>query len=117
MPSVERAPTSSTPAPYLEDLPTISPAAANQTSIASACEDVHHHAREAKVQTRHIIVYNTGPAVGVDELTLRRVFEAYGPVERVLCPDLTAARVLVTFKDVRYITRFRYHSNRSKFLF
>lgn len=110
MPSVERAPISSPPEPYLEDPPTISPAAPDQTSIASACEDVHHHAREAKVQTRHIIVYNTGPAVGVDELTLRRVFKAYGPVERVLCPDPAAARVLITFKDVRYITRFRCHN-------
>lgn len=104
MPLGERAPTSSTPAPCLEDPPTIRPDAPDQTSIPSACKGVHHHAREAKVQTRHIIVYNTGPAVGVDELTLRRVFEAYGPVERVLCPDPAAARVLVTFKDVRYLT-------------
>lgn len=52
------------------------------------------------VQTRHLVVYNTGPAVGVDELTLRRVFEAYGTVERVLCPNPASARVLITFAEV-----------------
>lgn len=61
---------------------------------------VYHLTKDASVQTRHLVVYNTGPAVGVDEVTLRRVFEAYGEVERVYCPNPAAARVLITFHEV-----------------
>ena len=68
---------------------------------------VYHHTRGASIQTRHLVVYNTGPAVGVDELTLRRVFEAYGTVERVLCVNPAAARVLVTFHEVWRLVYFR----------
>lgn len=61
---------------------------------------VYNLPRNPSIQTRHLVVYNTGPAVGVDELTLRRIFEAYGSVERVLCPNPASARVLVTFDEV-----------------
>lgn len=61
---------------------------------------VYHLTKKAGIQTRHLVVYNTGPAVGVDELTLRRVFEAYGEVERVYCPNPAAARVLISFHEV-----------------
>lgn len=61
---------------------------------------VYNLPRDPSIQTRHLVVYNTGPAVGVDEITLRRVFEAYGSVERVLCPNPASARVLVTFDEV-----------------
>lgn len=61
---------------------------------------VYHLTKKAGIQTRHLVVYNTGPAVGVDEVTLRRVFEAYGDVERVYCPNPAAARVLVSFHEV-----------------
>lgn len=71
-----------------------------ELSKAKSADIVYHLTRDASIQTRHIVVYNTGPAVGVDELTLRRVFEAYGTVERVVCPNPAAARVLVTFEDV-----------------
>lgn len=61
---------------------------------------VYHLTRDPVIQTRHLVVYNTGPAVGVEESKLRRVFEAYGNVERVVCPDPAAARVLITFDEV-----------------
>lgn len=59
-----------------------------------------YHLTKGDVRTRHLVVYNTGPAVGADEATLRRVFEAYGEVERVHCPNPAAARVLITFREV-----------------
>lgn len=64
-----------------------------------------YHVTKDDVQTRHLVVYNTGPAVGADEATLRRVFEAYGEVERVHCPNPAAARVLITFHEVRTRTQ------------
>lgn len=60
-----------------------------------------YHLTKNGVRTRHLVVYNTGPAVGADEATLRRVFDAYGEVERVCCPNPAAARVLITFREVR----------------
>lgn len=66
---------------------------------ASSQELVYHLTKD-EVQTRHLVVYNTGPAVGADQVTLRRVFEAYGEVERVHCPNPAAARVLITFQEV-----------------
>lgn len=57
-------------------------------------------ARDPSLRTRHLVVYNTGPAVGVDMVTLRRIFEAYGTVERVACPNPAWSRVYVSFEKV-----------------
>ncbi|CAN0101593.1 unnamed protein product [Ectocarpus sp. 12 AP-2014] len=73
---------------------------------------VYHLTKKAGIQTRHLVVYNTGPAVGVDEVTLRRVFEAYGEVERVYCPNPAAARVLISFHEVSSAARARAERNR-----
>lgn len=85
----------------------ISTGAESPPSISIAHKNVPHEPtfvynlpRDPSIQTRHLVVYNTGPAVGVDEVTIRRVFEAYGSVERVLCPNPASARVLVTFDEV-----------------
>ncbi|CAN0082210.1 unnamed protein product [Pylaiella littoralis] len=73
---------------------------------------VYHLTKDASVQTRHLVVYNTGPAVGVDEVTLWRVFGAYGEVERVYCPNPAAARVLITFREASSAARAKAERNR-----
>lgn len=61
---------------------------------------VYSLTKDPSLQTRHLVVYNTGPAVGVDLETLRRVFEAYGTVERLECPNLAWSRVYISFEKV-----------------
>ncbi|CAM9789163.1 unnamed protein product, partial [Scytosiphon promiscuus] len=82
------------------------PAAAAKPSL------VYHLVKGAGIETRHLVVYNTGPAVGVDEATLRRVFEAYGEVERVHCPNPAAARVLISFHEVSSAVKAKAGRNR-----
>lgn len=66
-----------------------------------AVKVVYALTRDSSLQTRHLIVYNTGPVVGVDLPTLRRVFETYGTVERLESPNPSWARVHVSFDKVR----------------
>lgn len=64
---------------------------------------VYSLTRDPRLQTRHLVVYNTGPAVGVDLPTLRRVFEVYGTVERLECPNPSWSRIYVSFDEVSHV--------------
>lgn len=72
------------------------------TAPNAAAEVLYCLTKDSSLHTRHLVVYNTGPAVGIDLGTLRRVFEAYGSVERLACPNPSWSRVYITFEEVGY---------------
>lgn len=67
---------------------------------AAGVDVVYCVTSDPSLQTRHLAIYNTGPAVGVDLATLRKVFEAYGTVERLECPNPKWSRIYVSFDKV-----------------
>jgi len=60
--------------------------------------------RNPHLETRHLFVANTGPALGVSVQTLWDTFQAYGLVERIVVEHPKRAYVIVSFVTVASAT-------------